>query len=102
MVVLPPWPPPVLSPQIQFLCHQGFAVAEVNYRGSSGFGRDFRLSLAGQWGILDVEDMELAARHLVNSETASRRSVVMQGRSSGGYTALMALVLSGYFTAGVS
>jgi dipeptidyl aminopeptidase/acylaminoacyl peptidase len=74
----------------------------VNYRGSSGFGRDFRLSLAGQWGILDVEDMELAARHLVNSEKASRRSVVMQGRSSGGYTALMALVLSGYFTAGVS
>lgn len=93
---------PVLNPQVQFLCHQGFAVAEVNYRGSSGFGREFRLSLAGQWGVLDVEDMERAARHLVSSGKASGRSVFIQGRSSGGYTALMALVSSSYFTAGVS
>lgn len=93
---------PVLNPQIQFLCHQGFAVAEVNYRGSSGFGRDFRLSLAGQWGLFDVQDMERAARHLVNFGKASSRCVFIQGRSSGGYTALMTLVLSGYFTAGVS
>ncbi len=93
---------PVLNPQVQFLCHQGFSVAEVNYRGSSGFGREFRLSLAGQWGVLDVEDMERAARHLVSSGKASGRSVFIQGRSSGGYTALMALVYSNYFTAGVS
>lgn len=93
---------PVLNPQVQFLCHQGFAVAEVNYRGSSGFGRDFRMALAGQWGLLDVRDMESAARSLVSSGKASRQSVFIQGRSSGGYTALMALVSSDYFTAGVS
>ncbi|MDO3721665.1 prolyl oligopeptidase family serine peptidase [Marinobacter sp. chi1] len=93
---------PVLNPQVQFLCHQGFAVAEVNYRGSSGFGRDFRLCLAGQWGVLDVQDIECAARHLVSEGKASAQAAFMQGRSSGGYTALMALVSSAYFTAGVS
>ncbi|QSP96470.1 S9 family peptidase [Marinobacter salinisoli] len=93
---------PVLNPQVQFLCHQGFAVAEVNYRGSSGFGRDFRLCLAGQWGVVDVQDIERAARHLVSEGKASGQAVFIQGRSSGGYTALMALVSSAYFTAGVS
>lgn len=93
---------PMLNPQTQFLCHQGFAVADVNYRGSSGFGRDFRLSLAGQWGLLDVEDMECAARYLVDAGKADHRRVFIQGRSSGGYTALMAMVTSDYFTAGVS
>ncbi len=93
---------PVLNPQVQFLCHQSFAVAEVNYRGSSGFGRDFRLALAGQWGLLDVQDMERAARHLVSGGKSSSRFVFIQGRSSGGYTALRATVSSDYFTAGVS
>ncbi|HSH12985.1 MAG TPA: prolyl oligopeptidase family serine peptidase [Desulfurivibrionaceae bacterium] len=93
---------PVLNPQVQFLCHQGFAVAEVNYRGSAGFGRDFRLCLGGQWGLLDVQDMEQAARYLVGGGQADAGRVFIQGRSSGGYTALMAMVSSAYFSAGVS
>lgn len=91
-----------INPQIQFLCHQGFAVAEVNYRGSSGFGRAFRTMLAGQWGVLDVEDMERAARHLVRKGKADPRRIAIQGRSAGGYTALMAMVSSDCFAAGVS
>lgn len=93
---------PVFNPQIQYWCQQGFAVAEVNYRGSSGFGRNFRLSLAGQWGKADVKDMARAADHLVAAGLANGQQVFIQGRSSGGYTALMALVGSSRYTAGAS
>jgi dipeptidyl aminopeptidase/acylaminoacyl peptidase len=91
-----------INPQIQFLCHQGFAVAEVNYRGSSGFGRSFRMALGGQWGVLDVEDMERAAVFLTGHGKASEGRVAIQGRSAGGFTALMAMATSELFTAGVS
>ncbi len=93
---------PVFNPQVQYWCQQGFAVAEVNYRGSSGFGRDFRLSLAGRWGQADVQDMGRAADQLVSASLADNQRVFIQGRSSGGYTALMALVADGRYTAGAS
>lgn len=93
---------PVFNPQVQYWCQQGFAVAEVNYRGSSGYGRDFRLSLAGQWGGADVQDMAAAAEHLIAAGLASSSDVYIQGRSSGGYTALMALIGSKRYTAGGS
>lgn len=93
---------PVFNPQIQFWCQRGFAVAEVNYRGSTGFGRDFRMALAGRWGELDVEDMERAANHLAYFGLVDGERVFIQGRSSGGYTALMALVASDRFAAGAS
>ncbi|MGO1500964.1 MAG: prolyl oligopeptidase family serine peptidase [Marinobacter sp.] len=93
---------PVFNPQVQYWCQQGFAVAEVNYRGSSGFGRNFRLSLAGQWGKADVQDMARAADHLTVAGLANAQQVFIQGRSSGGYTALMALVGSCRYTAGAS
>lgn len=93
---------PVFNPQIQFWCHHGFAVAEVNYRGSAGFGRDFRLALAGNWGRADVEDMERAADHLVATGQADASRLFIQGRSSGGYTALMAMTRSARFRAGAS
>jgi len=93
---------PVFNPQIQFWCQRGFAVAEVNYRGSSGFGREFRLSLAGRWGEADVTDMAQAADYLVAAGLADDRQLFIQGRSSGGYTALMALVGSCRYAGGAS
>lgn len=92
----------VVNPQVQFLCHQGFAVADVNYRGSSGFGRAYRLALGGQWGLLDVEDMESVAHYLVEQGKAASGQTGIQGRSAGGYTALMAMASSDCFAAGVS
>ena len=93
---------PVFNPQVQFWCHHGFAVAEVNYRGSSGFGRHFRMALAGNWGQTDVEDMERAADYLAAIGKADARRLFIQGRSSGGYTALMAMTHSQRFRAGAS
>jgi len=93
---------PVFNPQVQFWCHHGFAVAEINYRGSAGFGRDFRLALAGNWGQADVEDMERAADHLAATGRGDARRLFIQGRSSGGYTALMAMTRSERFRAGAS
>ncbi|RBW48926.1 alpha/beta hydrolase family protein [Marinobacter sp. F3R11] len=93
---------PVFNPHIQFWCQRGFAVAEVNYRGSSGFGRDFRLSLAGRWGEADVTDMAQAADYLVAAGLADDRRLFIQGRSSGGYTALMALIGSCRYAGGAS
>ncbi|MFL1455281.1 alpha/beta hydrolase family protein [Marinobacter sp. GN3S48] len=93
---------PVFNPQVQYWCQRGFAVAEVNYRGSSGFGRSFRLALAGQWGEADVEDMERTADHLSSAGLVDGRRIFIQGRSSGGYTALMALIRSRRFAAGAS
>ena len=93
---------PVFNPQVQFWCHHGFAVADVNYRGSAGFGRRFRMALAGNWGQSDVEDMERAADHLVAVGRADASRLFVQGRSSGGYTALMAMTRSTRFRAGAS
>lgn len=93
---------PVFNPQVQFWCHHGFAVAEVNYRGSAGFGRHFRLALAGNWGQADAEDMERAADYLVVCGRADASRLFIQGRSSGGYTALMAMIRSQRFRAGAS
>ncbi|MBC7185158.1 MAG: S9 family peptidase, partial [Marinobacter sp.] len=93
---------PVFNPQVQYWCQRGFAVAEINYRGSSGFGRAFRLALEGRWGEVDAEDMERAADHLASYGLADGSRVFIQGRSSGGYTALMAMIRSERFTAGAS
>ncbi len=93
---------PVFNPQIQYWCQRGFAVAEINYRGSTGFGRDFRLALEGRWGEVDVADMERAADHLASFGLVDGSRVFIQGRSSGGYTALLAMIRSQRFTAGAS
>ena len=93
---------PVFNPLIQFWCQRGFAVAEVNYRGSSGYGRAFRLALAERWGDIDVEDMARAADALVAAGQADGKQVFIQGRSSGGYTTLMALSLGQRYSAGAS
>ena len=88
---------------IQYWTTRGFAVADVNYGGSSGYGRPYRERLNGQWGIVDVEDVVNAARYLVAQGKADPNRLVIRGGSAGGYTALAALVFHpGVFKAAAS
>jgi dipeptidyl aminopeptidase/acylaminoacyl peptidase len=90
-----------LDLRVQFWTSRGFAVADVNYGGSSGFGRAYRQRLNGQWGVLDVEDMVAAAGFLVAMGKADPARVVIRGGSAGGYTTLAALTFHpGVFKAG--
>jgi dipeptidyl aminopeptidase/acylaminoacyl peptidase len=92
-----------LDLKIQFWTSRGFAVVDVNYRGSSGFGRQYRNTLRGQWGIADVDDMAHAARHLVASGLADESRLIIRGGSAGGYTTLASLTFQpGVFKAGAS
>jgi dipeptidyl aminopeptidase/acylaminoacyl peptidase len=88
---------------IQFWTSRGFAVADVNYSGSSGYGREYRQRLNGQWGVLDVADVINAARYLVTQGQADVRRLAVRGGSAGGYTTLAALTFyPGVFRAGAS
>jgi dipeptidyl aminopeptidase/acylaminoacyl peptidase len=88
---------------IQFWTSRGFAVADVNYGGSSGYGRDYRQRLNGQWGVVDVADIINIARYLVTQGKADVRRLAVRGGSAGGYTALAALTFyPGVFRAGAS
>ncbi len=93
---------PVFDPQVQFWVQHGLAVLDVNYRGSTGFGREFRLALAGNWGEADVEDMCAAVAYLKGHGLADHRRAFIQGRSAGGFTVLMAMMETGVFKAGAS
>jgi dipeptidyl aminopeptidase/acylaminoacyl peptidase len=92
-----------LDLKVQFWTSRGFAVADVNYGGSSGFGRPYRQRLNGQWGVLDVSDMVAAARYLVAAGKADPNRLMIRGGSAGGYTTLAALTFHpGVFKAGAS
>ncbi|WP_432695090.1 prolyl oligopeptidase family serine peptidase [Marinobacterium sp. YM272] len=93
---------PSFRPAIQYWTQRGFIIADVNYRGSTGFGRDYRMGLAGRWGISDVEDVEAVANALVNEGLVDPRALFIRGNSAGGYTTLSALAHSDLFTAGAS
>jgi dipeptidyl aminopeptidase/acylaminoacyl peptidase len=88
-----------LDPEVQFFTSRGFTVADIDYRGSTGYGRAYRLALDGQWGITDAGDCADAARHLTATGLAGRGKIVISGTSAGGYTALCALADSGDFAA---
>lgn len=83
---------PVFDPRIAFWALRGYAVLDLNYRGSSGYGRDYRLSLAGQWGELEVEDIRAAIEALAGEGRIDPRRVFVRGGSAGGFSALRALV----------
>ena len=86
----------------QFLTTRGYAVLEVNHRGSSGYGRAYRNKLREQWGIYDVDDAVTGARHLAEQGLVDGDKLVIMGGSAGGYTVLQALVrFPGAFKAGV-
>ncbi|GAB1642004.1 prolyl oligopeptidase family serine peptidase [Krasilnikovia sp. MM14-A1259] len=80
-----------LDGEVQFFTNRGFAVVDVDYRGSTGYGREFRKSLDGQWGRFDVDDCRNVARHLISAGLAAPGAVFISGASAGGYTALRAV-----------
>ncbi len=84
----------------QFWTTRGFAVVDVDYSGSSGYGRDYRRRLNGQWGIVDVEDVIAAAKHLIDQGLADPQKIAIHGGSAGGFTVLAALSQSDVFKAG--
>jgi dipeptidyl aminopeptidase/acylaminoacyl peptidase len=88
--------------KIQYWTSRGFAVLDVNYRGSTGYGRAYREQLKGQWGILDVDDCCNGARYLVEQELVDGDRLVIDGGSAGGYTTLCALTFRDVFKAGAS
>lgn len=85
---------------IQYWTTRGWAVVEVNYAGSSGYGRDYRKSLENQWGIYDVQDCQAAALFLAEQNLACRQKLAITGKSAGGYTALAALTFTRTFQIG--
>jgi len=91
-----------LNPNIQFWTNRGFAVVDVNYGGSTGYGKRYRESLSGQWGIVDVEDCIAAANYLVAEKLADKEALLIRGGSAGGYTTLCALTFHNVFAAGMS
>jgi dipeptidyl aminopeptidase/acylaminoacyl peptidase len=87
---------------VQFWTSRGFALVDVNYGGSTGYGRSYRNLLRGQWGVVDVEDCVHAARHLVSEGVADARRLAISGGSAGGFTTLCALTFHDCFGAGAS
>jgi dipeptidyl aminopeptidase/acylaminoacyl peptidase len=91
------------EPTAQFLATRGYAVLEVNHRGSTGYGRDYLRKLRGQWGVVDVEDSVGGARFLADAGRADSGRLAIMGGSAGGYTVLLALIAHpGFFRAGVN
>ncbi|MEO7852652.1 MAG: prolyl oligopeptidase family serine peptidase [Rubrivivax sp.] len=87
---------------VQFWTSRGIAVVDVNYGGSSGFGRTYRQRLDAQWGVVDVHDCIAAAQHLVQRGLADGRRLIIRGGSAGGYTTLCALAFHRVFACGAS
>ena len=92
----------IFSLEMQFWTTRGFAVVDVNYGGSSGYGRAYRERLNGQWGVVDLQDCVNAARYLVESGEADGERLLITGGSAGGYTTICALTFTDVFAAGTS
>jgi dipeptidyl aminopeptidase/acylaminoacyl peptidase len=90
------------SASIAYWTTRGIGVADVNYGGSSGYGRAYRERLRGQWGIVDVEDVVAVVEGLAASGDADPRRVAIQGGSAGGWTVLAALTTTDTFACGIS
>jgi len=87
------------NPLYQYWIANGFQIADVNYRGSEGFGRQWRQSLQGNWGVFDVADSHSVVDYLVEEHLASPESLFLRGNSAGGYTALHLLAQTNLFCA---
>ena len=93
----------VLRLSLQYWTSRGFAVLDVNYGGSTGYGREYRQRLNGNWGIVDVDDCCNGAQHLVEQGLADSKRLAIRGGSAGGYTTLACLTFKNdVFKAGAS
>ncbi len=93
---------PTYDAGIQYWTSRGFAVVDVDYGGSTGYGRAYRERLNGQWGVVDLADCLNAARHLVAAGRADPERLLITGGSAGGYTTICALTFTDEFAAGAS
>lgn len=91
-----------LKLEIQYWTSRGFAVLDVNYGGSTGYGRPYRERLKGQWGVVDVDDCVNGAKYLVQKGLVDEHRLAIRGGSAGGYTTLCALTFRKVFKAGAS
>ena len=91
-----------LNLTVQYWTSRGIGVLDVNYGGSTGFGREFRERLIGEWGLVDVDDCINAALYMVERGDADRERIAISGGSAGGFTALAALTFRDVFKAGAS
>ncbi|WP_282356622.1 S9 family peptidase [Pseudomonas sp. PS01303] len=93
---------PMLDPRIQYWTQRGFAVADLNYRGSSGYGREYRQALHLSWGEVDVEDACAVVAYLAEQGLIDGERAFIRGGSAGGYTTLCALAFKQVFRTGAS
>uniref|UniRef100_A0A0E0L9B2 Peptidase S9 prolyl oligopeptidase catalytic domain-containing protein n=1 Tax=Oryza punctata TaxID=4537 RepID=A0A0E0L9B2_ORYPU len=92
----------ILDLSVQYWTSRGWAYLDVNYGGSTGFGREYRERLLGKWGIVDVDDCCSCARFLVENGKVDEQRLCITGRSAGGYTTLASLAFRDTFKAGAS
>ncbi|MCU8593475.1 prolyl oligopeptidase family serine peptidase [Streptomyces sp. A13(2022)] len=92
--------PLVLDLEIAYFTSRGIGVAEVNYGGSSGYGREYRNRLRGQWGVVDVEDCAAVALALAEEGTADPRRLAVRGGSAGGWTTAASLATTDVYACG--
>ncbi|HVD87001.1 MAG TPA: S9 family peptidase [Solirubrobacterales bacterium] len=93
---------PALGREYLFWTSRGIGVVDVNYRGSSGYGREYRNRLRGEWGLVDTEDCVAAALYLAEAGEADGKRLAIRGGSAGGYATLCALTFHDAFAAGAS
>jgi dipeptidyl aminopeptidase/acylaminoacyl peptidase len=93
---------PQFSIAKQYWTSRGIAIVDVNYRGSTGYGRAYRQELNGQWGIVDLEDAVAATEYLVSQSKADPKRLLIRGGSAGGFTTLSALAFTDVFAAGAN
>jgi dipeptidyl aminopeptidase/acylaminoacyl peptidase len=93
---------PSLDLSVQFWTSRGYAFVDVNYGGSTGFGREYRQRLKGQWGVVDVDDCVNAALYLARRGDVEGDRAFIRGGSAGGYTTLCALTFGDAFLGGAS
>lgn len=91
-----------LDLETQFWTSRGFAVLDVNYGGSTGYGTEYRRRLNGRWGVVDLDDCVNGARYAVSSGRADGDRLIVRGSSAGGYTTLACLAFRDVFKAGAS